>query len=129
MKLAVALAAILLLVLQCPADVAAGDGFLNSDGLRKLFEAQRTITWKAARGTLRGVSEYHPDGTVLVAWNQPTRSGTDSGRWHIDHSSLCVKFKAVHGGRERCYRFKTISLKEYLAIDMDGNPAFSYFFE
>ena len=75
------------------------------------------------------MGKYRPDGTVLVAWNEPARSGTDSGRWRIGGNLLCIKFKAVHGGKERCYKFKTINFKEYLAFDTDGNAAFTYLFE
>jgi hypothetical protein len=114
------------LLLQAGGKVAAADKFLGAEKLWDLFAAGRTVAWETARGSLKGISEFRADGTILVAWNSPARSGSDAGRWWIEGAKLCLRYNAVHSGNKRCYRFKLVSSKQFLALDEAGDPAFTY---
>ena len=114
------------LALMYPTNAMAVEEYLMSKQLLTLFHVERSVTWEKARGNLQGRSLFHPDGTVIVAWNNLARSGSDFGNWKISENLLCIRYRKVHSGTERCYKFKKINSKEFHAVDMDGKLAFKY---
>ena len=129
MKTKVIALAVLGTALTCSGGVAVGDDYLTTERLRALFEVERTVRWQAAKGGLRGVAHFRPDGNVQTSWNEPARSGSDAGRWRSLDGQFCIEYQNVHGGRERCYRMKAVGPTELLAIGGEGSPAFTYFLD
>jgi len=125
MKFSTVILALFLLV-PTQLDVAeAQDTYLTFEMLGEFLKTEKNMKWQSARGGLQGASRYRPDGSVLTAWNDQSRSGSDAGHWRIDGDLLCIKYQRVHSGRESCYKLKKTGSNNYLAVDMEGNPAFT----
>ncbi|GIL00962.1 MAG: hypothetical protein BroJett030_08610 [Alphaproteobacteria bacterium] len=82
----------------------------------------KPLKWQTADGKIRGTASYKADGSAAATGNFGSFT-SDTGSWRINGNKLCVKWKKIRGGKERCY---TVEAKGRGKFVDDGGTLISY---
>ncbi|MFN3987793.1 MAG: hypothetical protein ACK4KV_20060 [Rhodocyclaceae bacterium] len=124
-----------LLAASCVAALATGcatpEKKLQEQGLAPLTAEQivqqhsydRTSTFSSTTGS-SGQATFTADGRIMVTW----ADGSDEGTWRIKGDQMCMTFKVIRGGAERCNKIYQTADNEYVQILDNGTIASTYSF-
>tara|TARA_Y100000031_G_C8104931_1_gene330527 strand:- start:288 stop:683 length:396 start_codon:yes stop_codon:yes gene_type:complete len=101
----------------------SGAKLLNQQDLIEFFKEKRVGKGMTSRGSID--IYYFPDRTQKIEHG----GGSDEGKYRIDNGQLCVKWKEIRGGAEKCTRMYHIEGNKYESVYLDGSSAASLTFE
>jgi len=108
----------LVTVLSC----ASHEAGLQKNGLKPMTQEEmialfsKTVNTSYTGAQTSGTATFNPNQTASVTW-KGGGGGSDSGSYTIKDGIICMKWKNLRSGAEKCFRWYKVSEKEYHCVD------------
>ncbi len=95
--------------------------------LNKLFAGGALLDYTFRPNSSRGAIILNPNGIAMVQWlNIGGTAGQETGTWRIAGETLCIKWKLLFDGADRCERHYRVADNAYESWDAGGKPVLAY---